>query len=201
MPITVITFFIGRFIFNLLYRYRISKPFRKFSFWSILILLLFDGNIQQFTFYMVNEWKNTMSFDFKTKIFKILSIIFGFIVIFLSIGIYYKSYSFYCRLNRFMMDNNKNYLFGQTGLMLQFGIKNIVLGFANSLLRVWPYNQMVLLIICIEILFFVLLSCSIPFKIYKNNTKIWIYLCLNLNKICLLITLSMDNGNINTQTL
>ena len=80
-----------------------------------------------------------MSFDISTKFFKVLSVIFGFIVVVFSIGIYFKSYSFYCRLNRFMMDNNKNYLLGQTGLLLQFGIKNIVLGFANSLLRVWSY--------------------------------------------------------------
>ena len=139
MPITIITCVLGRFMFNALYQYRISKPFRKFSFWSILILLLFDGNIQQFTFYMVNEWKNSMSFDTSTKVFKIITILFGFMVVVLSIGIYFKSYSYYCRLNRFMMDNNKNYLLGQAALLLQFGIKNIVLGFTNSLLRVWPY--------------------------------------------------------------
>lgn len=42
---------------------------------------------------------------------------------------------------------------------------------------------------------------SIALRIYKSHIKIWIYLILNFNKICLLLTLSIDFNNINTQTI
>lgn len=46
LPITIIAFLFGRIMFRILFNFVISKVFRRFDFWPLLLLLLFDGNIQ-----------------------------------------------------------------------------------------------------------------------------------------------------------
>ena len=56
IPSTAIGFFILKGVFKLTFNCRISLLFRKFAFFACLLLMLFDGNIQQFAFYMGSEW-------------------------------------------------------------------------------------------------------------------------------------------------
>lgn len=137
LPITIIGFVCGRILFKLFFNSIISKLFRRFDFWSLFILLLFDGNIQQFAFYQATDWKNMFFFDISSKMIKLQTILFGLILVVISSVLYFLSYSFYLKPNKYIMDNNKNNILGQGSLIIQFGLRNCFLGILNSYLRVF----------------------------------------------------------------
>jgi hypothetical protein len=126
----------------MLYSKPISRWIRKSEFWSLLFMLLFEGNVQQFTFYEVNEWKNVFVFSLGSKMIKIHTILFGFVLTLISACLMFLSYGFYVRLNKHVMDNNKNYLMGHLFFILQFGLRNFIYGILHSILRPFPYYHM-----------------------------------------------------------
>lgn len=70
---------------------------------------------------------------------KTLALLFGFILVIISVSLFFLSYSFYKNVNEYLMDNNKNTLGGQLILTFQFGIRNVYLGFLHSILRPLGY--------------------------------------------------------------
>ena len=82
------------------------------------------------------------TFSFFTKIVKMQTIYFGFILVLVSVGLIFVSYAFYKKLNKHLMSNNRNNLFGQICLMLQMGIRNFMLGLLHSVLRPISYYKM-----------------------------------------------------------
>ena len=92
--------------------YPISGVFRVFSLWGFLFLLNFDGNIQQFTFYLCAEIKNLSFINVFHKTLAICALLFGFIILILSFGGYLIGLLVYRKLNRSLTDNNKNSLRG-----------------------------------------------------------------------------------------
>ena len=51
LPVTLLTYFLFQLIFKTLFNYRISKYFRKYAFYGILMFIIYEGNIEQFSFY------------------------------------------------------------------------------------------------------------------------------------------------------
>lgn len=136
-------------MFRLLFNYPISKWILRFNFWTFLFLLLFDGNIQQFSFYQSTDWKNMFFFNFQSKLLKIQTIFFGLCVVLVSTTLYFLSYSIYSIFNRHIMDNNRNSFFGHLTLIFQFGVRNLILGTMNSFLRGMQYKNMLLILVII----------------------------------------------------
>ncbi len=95
------------------------------------------------------------------------------------------------------MDNNKNNIKGQTGLILQFGLRNFYLGLMNSYLRVLTYKHMLSVLFVSEIVLVSFFITSLSMKIYESSSKMCIYILLNFAKILLMITLFLDYLNIN----
>jgi len=147
LPILVVVFIVFRILFKILFNYPISVIFRKFDFVAFLFLLLFDGNIQQFSFYMASEWLHLFHFNLAQKISKMIIILFGFLLIMLSVAFYFICYSTYKKLNRILMDNNRNRLSGVFFLTLQVFFRNFYLGFLNSFLRITNYYTMMTVLI------------------------------------------------------
>lgn len=142
LPITIAGFLFFKVLFNFLFKHTISLWLRKFNYWPFLVLLLFDGSIQEFSFYQATDWKTIFSFNLETKFIKIQTILFGFVLFLISISLYFVSYGFYEKKNKHMMDNNKNIFLGQECLILQIGARNCYLGIMNSILRRLSYNCM-----------------------------------------------------------
>jgi len=143
----MVAFILFRLSFNILFNYPISILFRKFDFLAFLILLLFDGNIQQFTFYMTSEWQHLFYKNFAQKTIKIFIALFGWLMIMLSVAFFFMCYSSYKKLNRILMDNNRNRLSGVCFLTLQIFFKNFYLGFLHSFLRIINYRSMLITIV------------------------------------------------------
>jgi hypothetical protein len=149
----------------------------------------------------VTDWKNMFAFTFPAKLIKLQVVFFGFMIVLMSIGLFFLSYAFYSTLNKYIMDNNKNDFKGQISLIFQIGIKNLCFGLMHSLLRGLSYNVMLSILLVSEILFNVGFLISLSYGLYKSNLKMWIYLLINFIKVDLMITLFLDYQNINLPLL
>lgn len=151
-PLTILAFLALSLAFKLLFRFRVSQFLRKFYFVGYLFALLFEGNIQQFSFYLCYEWRLSFFDTFSHKLLKSSVIMFGFVVVCLSSCGYILGYAIYKRLNKYLMDNNKNRVSGIFFLLIQNGLRNLVLGMAHSLLRDANYETLLASLYLIEVI-------------------------------------------------
>jgi hypothetical protein len=119
-------------------------------------------------------------------------IVFGFLLVSISVGGYLIAYSMYRKLNRHLIDNNRNNLKGTAYILLQYGFRNFILGMLHSILRPLPYKSMLLILILTEAAFFVIFLISISLNTYRMAKIIWFYLLLTLVRMMLILTLFFD---------
>lgn len=179
-------------MFRLLFQYPISQLLRKFDIWGCLVITLFDGNIQQFAFYTASEWKNTFFFLLGDKCVKIFTIYFGFILVMVSVGGFLMAFAYYGKLNKYLVDNNKNSFAGVFFLLLQYGLRNFVLGVLHSILRPLPYPTMLKFLLTVELFFALVFILSFSLNIYKFAKFMWLYLLISFVRILLISTLALD---------
>jgi hypothetical protein len=149
VPIIFLLVILMKIIFNALRNYSISQIFRKFDFWFYFALIIFEGNVQQFSFYMTSELIVTFAFEWVNKFIKTFIIFFGFCLFLFSVCGYLIGLSFYSKLNRYFTDNNKNILRGNLLLLLQNSMRNLILGVVHSFFR--NGNYMVLISILLSV--------------------------------------------------
>ena len=73
-------------VFRALFNYRVSKELRKYSFHGILLLLIFEGNVEQFAYYFFWECKNLFSATFAHKMGRVFMLFFFFLLLIFSVG-------------------------------------------------------------------------------------------------------------------
>jgi hypothetical protein len=188
----IIGFILLRWAFKLLFRFPVSSLLRKFDFWGFLLIILFDGNVQQFAFYLTSEWRNVFYFSFGDLCLKAGIVWFGFLLVTVSVGGFFMTFGTYCKLNRHLIDNNRNNLHGNTFILLQYGFRNLLIGILHSILRYLPYFTMLSILISVELLFLTFFILSITLMTYRALNSIWIYLLLSFIRILLIFTFFFD---------
>lgn len=131
----IIIFFafnISRMVFRVVSKFAISQILRKYDFWLYFLILIFEGNVQQFTFYLTAELRTIFAFEWINKIVKVFIISFGYSVFIFSMSGYLMGFIFYKKLNRYFIDNNRNNLHGNFLIIFQNGTRNILLGIIHS---------------------------------------------------------------------
>lgn len=195
--ITFLTFLAFALVFKILFRFKISQFLRKFNFVGFLFVLLFEGNVQQFAFFLGFEWQNAFFISFPTKLLKSSVVLFGFTVVSFSICCYFVCYAFYRKLNKYIADNNKNCLSGIALLLIQNGLRNFALGLTHSLLRDAEYEMLLLSVFSIEVISLALFVYSANNFYYKKVHSIWIYIFMTFIRLLLISTFFIDFENIN----
>jgi hypothetical protein len=122
---------------------------RKFDLWGYFWVLVFEGNIQQFAFFLAAEWGKAATFALWQRGIKIAVFLFGFLLVITAVGGAFFLRAVYGRLNHYLTDNNRNNLRGTVMLMLQSGVRNFVLGVLHSVLRPLPYEIILSLLLCV----------------------------------------------------
>ena len=200
-PITLVVFFALSLAFKLLFRFRVSQFLRKFDFVGFLFVLLFDGNVQQFAFFLGFEWREAFSISFSTKLLKSSIVFFGFAVVSLSVCGYFICYAFYRKLNKYIMENNKNCLSGIFFLLIQNGLRNLVLEMAHSLLRDKDYGMLLSTLLSIEAVCFGLFIYSANNLNYEKVYPIWIYTFMTFIRMQLILTFFLDFRSVNSEII
>lgn len=142
---------------------------------------------------MISELRNVFAFTFSNWLVKVFVVKFGFVLVLVATAWFLTTLGLYGKLNRYLLDNNRNSMMGNILLVLQFGLRNLVLGIMHSLLRELSYSTMITVLIGTEIVFMVIFTLSIPWKVYKSINNMWIHLLLTFIKIILIYTLLFDN--------
>jgi hypothetical protein len=163
--------------------------------------LVFEGNVQQLTFYLAAEWRHAVTFTVCQRGIKTMVLLFGFTVVFASIGSGFVMRSAYGRLNRLLTDNNRNNIRGITIILLQSGVRNFVLGLVHSFSRALPYEKMLSLLLCFEVIFATIFIAAIPLRAYRTLYPVWMGLYLTFARIFLIGTLFFDYFNIGASLL
>ena len=78
MPIVLLAFVLLRLLFRVLSRFAISQALRRFDFWVYFVLIIFEGNVQQFSFYLTAEFRAVFAFAWGNKLVKAFVVLFGF---------------------------------------------------------------------------------------------------------------------------
>ena len=86
LPLIFLTYTILLLIFRALFNYRISKYVRKYAFYGILLLIIYEGNVEQFTFFFFNECRNLFSLNIQHKLANVFMIYFFFLMLVFSVG-------------------------------------------------------------------------------------------------------------------
>jgi len=123
---------------------------------------------------------------------KIFSLIFGYSILVVSFAIFFLTYSFYKKLNFYLMDNNINRINGHWLLIVQFGVRNFYYGIFHYFIRYLSYQNGMATLVISELVFLFIISIAINQKIYKSHIKIWIFIIQNFLKIVLFLTLILD---------
>lgn len=72
--------------FKALFNRRVSLYLRKYSFSGIIILMIYEGNMENFSFYFFEEMKNLFSRNITHKVGKIFMLYFFFIAVVFTFG-------------------------------------------------------------------------------------------------------------------
>ena len=201
LPALALAFLAGRALFLRLFTRAASVWLRKFAFWPFLLLLLLDGNVQQFAFCLAAEWRLVFAFAPGHKLLKAGALLFGFAVVAAAAGLYFLSYGCYRRKNALLMDNCRNVLAGHAALALQLGLRNALLGALHSLLRGLAYRRMLLLLAAAELLCLAAFAAALFRGVYRDRLKMWLFLLLCLTKLVLMATLFADYRSVNLPVL
>jgi hypothetical protein len=203
IPMTLGAFLILHLCFKALSRWRLSLLLRRFDFWGYFLTLVFEGNIQQFTFYLTSEWGHSAVFALWQRCIKTAIFLFGFVMVILAVGGAFILRTIYGRLNRHLADNNRNNLHGSVVILLQSGLRNIILGILHSTLRTLPYEKMLSLLLCVETFFVIIFIMFVPLRAYRSLHPVWTGFLLSFIRIILIGTLFFDYedlGNALVQT-
>ena len=86
LPGSILIYILMYFAFKTLFNYRISKFFRKYSFSGIILLIIYEGKVEQFSFYFFSECRNLFSRTFSHKLAHVFMLFFFFILIVFCVG-------------------------------------------------------------------------------------------------------------------
>lgn len=84
---TLLLIYLGLYLaFRAFFNLRVSVYLRKYSFPAILLLMIYEGNMEQFSFYFFQETKKLFSRDIFQKLSKILMVYFMWIAVVFGVG-------------------------------------------------------------------------------------------------------------------
>lgn len=134
-------------IFHLTRKYRFSVILRKYCFAGILFLLIFEGNLEEFVFYLMAEWRLFFYTTFTHKIANSILLGFGFIAVIYAFGCQLLFLAHYRKRAKFLADGFCSDIWGAFGACIEGGAGPFLSGCIHALLLDYLFIQTFILII------------------------------------------------------
>ena len=161
-------------LFSITYKFKISKVFRKYSFYgSIFLLMVCEGNIEQFSFYVFGEFSTFFSANLSHKIVNCCILLFFFLVIFCSFAFYLWFWSIRRSQASYFVDNVELKFSSFLCYTIDRGAICFIFGALHQLLLPSPNFQLLALSIC-EIGWIITQIISINYGIYRCSMLVWL---------------------------
>lgn len=167
LPIYLMMLLLAKLAYALVKNSYIRRLLLKYTMAIIVLLMVIQGNVEQYSYYMFAELSNFFSASFRHKIANVSLIAFFYIFILSSVGIVW----FICLHYK---DNGKVLIKGRYNklnlliIMLEKGVICILLGLIHQLLLNDPNLQLFLLIV-VETILFLLKLISIYKALLKDR--------------------------------
>ena len=196
IPVTLVTFIIGYFLFKLLFNFRISILFRQYSLAGLFFYILLNGKIEVLTFHFLSQILQFTSNGIYQKVLMVVIVFCYFLVFCFSISLMMIYKSAYQKLVKFIFENCKQPLYSVPFMTISFGFYNLALGFAHRILLNHP-NWQIYVLLFIEMVYLIALITLI-IKGFFENILLGVSLCImNLLRLafiftCLIYTYSYD---------
>jgi hypothetical protein len=104
VPVTLIIFLLGNFLFKIFFNFRISIIFRQYSLYGLFFFILLNGKLEIITFYFISELLLMYSSNTIMKIQIVVIICFFFFIFIVSIGLMIMYKSSYRKLTKFIFE-------------------------------------------------------------------------------------------------
>jgi len=187
---TQITFVI---LFRIFYRDPLSKLIRKYFFAAALLIMISQGNLEQFTFYAFYEFKTFFSLSFQHKIVNIFILIFYFLITFICFGLILWLRFHYQKRVKYFLENSKIQITGLTSGLIDQGIIFFLSGVIHQTALSVP-NLQLLLNILLEFGWVLIRFIFLLKKIYKCSSLVWVQIISSFLRISLIATFYFYNS-------
>lgn len=122
-----------------------SRYLLKYTMYIVLLLMIIEGNVEQYSYYMFAELSNFFSASFKHKIVNVGLILFFYLFIITSVGFVWFVALHYKGRGRVLIKGKYNVL-NFFVVMFERGIMYILLGAIHQLMTKNPSLQILMLI-------------------------------------------------------
>ena len=135
LPGIIVLYITFSLLFRLLFNFRISRLIRKYSFYGVLVFIMFEGNVEQFAFYFFAECRLLYSATPLHKLGRVFMLLFFFPLLVSSFCGITLSLVYYKKLVKyFMEDCRKVSLLAILLESLEKGIFPLLFGSVHALL-------------------------------------------------------------------
>jgi hypothetical protein len=143
--LALIIFFIFNSLFRITFSNKLSIVFRKYSFFSLIILMLFEGNIEQFSFCIMDEFLEFFSASFTHKGINVVIIVIFYFIVFFSTAFYLYCWYLHGKKMSYLTDNASLNFSGMIAYTFDRGIICLVLGSVHRLTLLCGKDQLFIL--------------------------------------------------------
>jgi hypothetical protein len=167
LPGTFFTYLVLFTLFKIVSRRPASRLIRTFSFFGVLITMIFEGNIESLTYYSIGEMNLFFSADFRHRLINIFITVFQFIITIVAVGsvLFFKYH--YRRLIFYFIEDKRNNGLGVLCQTVDNGIICMLFGIAHQILFSRPQLQLFVLLF-LECAWMVFKACLVFRKAYRK---------------------------------
>ena len=107
LPGIILIYIVLALLFRLIFHYEVSKFIRKYSLYGLILLVIFEGNVEQFSFYFFSECRNLFSINFKHKLMRVFMLLFFWVLLVFTVGglVWFKFH--YKKLLKYFMEDSR----------------------------------------------------------------------------------------------
>jgi hypothetical protein len=187
LPLIIVTFFIFRIIFFIFIKCKFSALFRSYSFTGFLFIMIIEGNVSYFAYLFISDLTFLYTLDYDHSLLNAAVIALFFVHFLFLICNSLMFLAFYNKLSMYLYNNIRPIFIGVQFLTISI-IKNALVGIINSLLQ-YDFEKQIMTLILLEFLYFSIVLCFFySLKIFYSKLKNFIYLCVCVIKILLMIS-------------
>ena len=147
LPFTLLSFILLALLFHLTQRFPFSLLYRKYSFYGLLVLLMIEGNVEEFTFCLVRDLQLLMNFSFRNKIYNFIMLQFFYFIILGSTCTFVVYHFQYKKNIKYLVETKRKDFYGVLSSTIDRTMICLAFGFMHRLLLSTPNLQLLILTI------------------------------------------------------
>ena len=169
VPFILILVFAFNKLFYMLFNFEISYLFRPYSFWWIIFDLLFQSNIEFFTFLSIRNFQTFYTYDISDKGIMILTIMIFFLTFLSAFSSYLIYYAEYDKLAKYFLCNLFRFKSSYILMTIMYGARPFMKGIVHAIFY-YNWELQITMLISVEA-FILILVLFFEFNYDSHKSK------------------------------